>query len=69
MTRGEFESWREFYVLYPFDDLHRFHKPAAMVSVSLGGGDFQARVDLLQPPPELTTESDPVRFAIKKALR
>jgi hypothetical protein len=69
MTPAEFESWRAFYRLFPFDDEHRYYRPAAMVSVSLSGGDFQSRVDLLQPPPELTTEADPVRFAIKKALR
>jgi hypothetical protein len=47
----EFEDWRQFYLQFPFDDLHRYHRPAALVSVSMGGGDFQKRVDLLQPPP------------------
>lgn len=49
MTHNEFESWRQFYRLHPFDDLHRYHRPAALVSVSLGGGDVQARLDWLAP--------------------
>lgn len=30
MTVAEFESWREFYQRYPFDDYHRFYRPAAL---------------------------------------
>jgi hypothetical protein len=69
MPHKDMEAWREFYRLYPFDDLHRFHRPAALVSMSLGGGDLQPRLDWLQPPPELTTESDPLRLAMLKANR
>jgi hypothetical protein len=69
MPRREFEAWREFYVLYPFDDLHRYHRPAALVSVSLGGGDLQQRIDWLQPPADITVETDPLRIAMKKANR
>lgn len=39
MTQREFESWWQFYQLRPFDDLHRFHRPAALVAHSLGDGD------------------------------
>jgi hypothetical protein len=50
MTQAEFEGWQEFYVRYPFDDFHRFHRPAALVSTALGGGEtIQARLDWLQP--------------------
>lgn len=52
MTQAEFASWIEFYRLAPFDDLHRFHRPAALVSQSLGGGDLAARLEWLQPQPE-----------------
>ena len=52
MTQAEFVAWREFYKQQPFDDFHRFHRPAALVSVSLGGGDVQARLDWLAPEPE-----------------
>lgn len=37
MSQKEFASWVEFYKLYPFDDLHRFHRPAVAVVGSLGG--------------------------------
>jgi hypothetical protein len=54
MTHTEEVSWREFYKLWPFDDLHRFHRPAAMVASSLGGGDVQSRLNWLAPEPEIT---------------
>lgn len=31
MPSNEFEAWREFYQLYPFDDFHRYHRPAALL--------------------------------------
>jgi hypothetical protein len=49
MSRAEFERWREFYVAHPFDDLHRFHRPAALVSAALGGGDIEKRLAWLAP--------------------
>jgi hypothetical protein len=52
MPKAELVAWREFYTRWPFDDFHRFHRPAALISVSLGGGDFKERLDLLQPPIE-----------------
>jgi len=51
MTEAEYMHWLEFYRAYPFDDFHRFHRPAALVSVGLGGGEVQTRLDWLQPPP------------------
>ena len=50
MTLREFQSWREFYRLYPFNDFHRHHRPAALVAHSLGGGDIAEKLDWLQPP-------------------
>lgn len=48
MTRKEFESWKEFYALRPFDDLHRYHRPAAVVAHSFGGGgDVGKTIDIL----------------------
>lgn len=35
---------------WPFDDLHRYHRPAALIAGSLGGGDL-VRLEWLQPPP------------------
>jgi hypothetical protein len=37
MTEAEFASWMAYYRLWPFDDYHRFHRPAALVSASLSG--------------------------------
>lgn len=52
MTLPEIADWIEFYKAQPFDDFHRFHRPAALVAGSLGGGDMQDRLDWLQPPPD-----------------
>lgn len=49
MSLPEFAAWQEFYMRYPFDDYHRFHRPAAMVAVALGGGSLMDRLDWLQP--------------------
>lgn len=50
MTQPEFLAWMEFFRLYPFDDFHRYHRPAAMVGASMSG-DLQQRLDWLQPDP------------------
>lgn len=51
MTLPEYLSWIEFYKLYPFDDFHRYHRPAALVAQSLGGedADVVAMLEWLQP--------------------
>lgn len=51
MTQPEYLAWREFYKLFPFDDRHRFHRPAALISTALGGGDIATRLDWLEPDP------------------
>lgn len=51
MTQAEFQQWIDFYRSWPFDDFHRFHRPAALIAGSLGGGDLTARLDWLQPSP------------------
>lgn len=50
MKPREFEAWKAFYVLYPFDDLHRYHRPAAMVAAAWGG-KFADRLEFLSPTP------------------
>jgi hypothetical protein len=69
MPRREFVEWMEFYRLYPFDDLYRYHRPAALVASSFGGGEIQQRIDWLHPPAVVTVEDDPVRKAIRKQQR
>lgn len=49
MSYPEFEKWIEFYRLYPFDDLHRFHRPAALIAATMSDGEVQKRLDWLQP--------------------
>jgi len=51
MSRTEFLAWLAFYELHPFDDFHRFHRPAALIAASMGGGSIDDRLDWLQPPP------------------
>lgn len=51
MSRREYERWMAFYRLYPFDDRHRYHRPAALISTAIGGGDLQARLEWLEPEP------------------
>jgi len=48
MLQKEFESWKRFYQIRPFDDLHRYHRPAAVVAHSMGGGgDIGRTIDML----------------------
>ncbi|WP_033455988.1 phage tail assembly protein T [Bordetella bronchiseptica] len=56
MSEREFRSWQQFYDESPFDDLHRYHRPAAMLAQVQVGGDFTARLrwlaDGVDPGPE-----------------
>lgn len=48
MSVREFEQWKRYYKQAPFDDLHRYHRPAAIISHSMGGsGDIGKTIDLL----------------------
>lgn len=51
MSQAEFDRWSQFYRDYPFDDLHRYHRPAALISVSMAGGEIQDKLNWLQPEP------------------
>lgn len=51
MTQPEFLEWCEFYRMYPFDDMHRYHRPAAHIAQSIAGGDVEDRLEWLQPDP------------------
>lgn len=48
MSRVEFQRWMDFYEHAPFDDLHRYHRPAALVSQSLAGGKIDERLEWLE---------------------
>lgn len=58
MKPAEFERWIEFYTLAPFDDLHRHHRPAALISVSMAGGKIEEKLEWLQPSRAATDYSD-----------
>lgn len=49
ISENEFRRWGQFYKDYPFDDFHRFYRPAAMVAQSMGGGTMKDKLDWLQP--------------------
>lgn len=58
MSAAEFGRWVAYYRRHPFDDLHRHHRPAAMVARSMGGADINDLLDWLHPPPAAEGLSD-----------
>ena len=50
MPEADFQALREFYILDPFDDEHRFHRPAALVAAYMCG-KFEKNLAFLRPPP------------------
>lgn len=51
ITQREFRDWMTFYRAHPFDDMHRYHRPAALVAQSMRpGGEIQPLLDWLHPP-------------------
>jgi hypothetical protein len=58
MPQAEFQQWIAYFRLFPFDDFHRYHRPAALVATSFGGGDLQTRLDWLQPPSVTFNDAD-----------
>jgi hypothetical protein len=57
MSQAEFIQWIEFYKLTPFDDYHRFQRPAVLVAASMGA-DMKQAIAWLQPEPEFEGYSD-----------
>lgn len=61
MGQDEFEAWKAYYRLWPFDDYHRFHRPAGLVAASMSG-ELEAKLDWLAgdriKAPELTEISE-----------
>lgn len=62
----ELAGWRTFFELYPFDDLHRYHRPATAIAGSLGAKPEQV-LQYLSPEPIDAAMSDADRD-IAKAL-
>jgi hypothetical protein len=57
MPQRELHGWREFFVLYPFDDHHRFHRPAALLA-AVFGGNYDNSIAFLSPRPNRVNEAD-----------
>lgn len=50
MSLREFNSWISFYRLFPFDDAHRFYRPAALIAKSNGTkSSIRDLMEFLQP--------------------
>jgi len=60
MSKAEFERWKLVYRHQPFDDYHRYHRPAALISQSMRGGEIEPLLEFLQPPyvPEDMSDAD-----------
>ena len=50
MSQAEFGRWCAFYEENPFDDFHRYHRPAGLMAASFNG-HLQEKLDWLRPPP------------------
>jgi hypothetical protein len=57
MPQSEFIQWIEFYKENPFDDYHRFLRPAALIASS-NGADMKKSLEWLQPEPQYEGYSD-----------
>ena len=51
MSQREFNTWLHFYRQHPFDDLHRFHRPAALIGAAMGG-KYDDKLKFLAPQPK-----------------
>lgn len=49
MTHPEFLGWADFFERHPFDDKHRYHRPATAVAASIQGGGHAVYDWLTQP--------------------
>lgn len=47
MSANEFSRWREFYLKQPFDDVHLYYRPAALIAQSMSGIDISDSVNFL----------------------
>lgn len=66
MSHSEFQCWMEFARHNPFDDLHRYHRPASLLAASKGYPQ-QAALDWLHPP-RLPDDIDSIGLSVMRAL-
>ena len=58
MSHAEFQRWFDFYKKNPFDDMHRYHRPAAMIARSMAGGEIAPMLEWLQPDYSVKQDSE-----------
>lgn len=58
MTVPEFHAWVAFYKQNPFDDYHRFYRPAALISNSMSGREFDDSLAWLEKRPSVLAAVD-----------
>jgi len=72
MTPAELESWRQFYLQFPFDDYHRFHRPAAFIATAQAekgrSEAIAAGLEWLQPDTHVTADYSDADLRTMKAL-
>lgn len=66
MSNAEFERWAAYYRAHPFDDMHRYHRPAALLAAQKGV-DVQTALDFLHPP-QLPEGIDAVGLSVMRAF-
>gem|GEM_PF-1123382 len=67
MPYSEYENWRKYYLIYPFDDAHRYYRPAALLaSMQATQPDraLKAALEFLQPDPRLANLNEIDRSAL-----
>ena len=60
ITYPEFQDWVEYYKDFPFDDFHRYYRPAALNALGKTKMGMQETLDWLQKPqvPDGMNEAD-----------
>lgn len=61
MTSSEYRGWIDYFDRHPFDDLHRYHRPALADTLIRGGVEFDAALQWAggttpEAPREMTPE-------------
>lgn len=51
MSWSELRAWREYYRHFPFDDRHRYHRPAALIASHGQPAPLQSFLEWLEPDP------------------
>lgn len=74
MSRKEFENWVSFYRSWPFDDYHRYQRPAALVAASarqgnLTGDSVSGMLEWLQPDPREAELSEVDKSLMRAFMR